>query len=107
MPGSETSDRILQAIYRAVDAVNEERPKDQGLQKSPQTTLFGKGGQLDSLGLVSFIVEVEQQVEEELGVSITLADERAMSQQKSPFLTIRSLADYVSLLVEENEAGKR
>jgi len=107
MSGSETSDRILQAIYRAVDVVNEERPKDKGLQKSPQTTLFGKGGQLDSLGLVSFIVEVEQQVEEELGVSITLADERAMSQQKSPFLTIQSLARYVSLLVEENEAGKR
>ena len=107
MSGSETSDRILQAIYRAVDLVNEERPAGKGLQKSPQTTLFGKGGQLDSLGLVSFIVEVEQQVEEELGVSITLADERAMSQQKSPFLTIQSLADYVSLLVKEDEAGKR
>jgi acyl carrier protein len=106
MTRSETSERILQAIYRAVDAANEERPVGKALEKSPQTTLFGKGGQLDSLGLVSFIVEVEQQVEEELGVQITLADERAMSQQKSPFLTIRTLADYVALLVEEDEAGK-
>jgi D-alanine--poly(phosphoribitol) ligase subunit 2 len=101
------SERILQAIYRAVDATNEERPKGKGLEKSPQTALFGKGGQLDSLGLVSFIVEVEQQVEEELGVAITLADERAMSQEKSPFMTIQSLADYVSLLVEENEQAQR
>lgn len=107
MSGGEKSERILQAIYRAVDAINEERPRGRALEKSPQTTLFGKGGQLDSLGLVSFIVEVEQQVEEELGVSITLADERAMSRQRSPFLTIQSLADYVSFLVEENETGKR
>ena len=100
-------ERIMRAIYRAVDTVNEGRPKGKGLEKSPPTILFGKGGQLDSLGLVSLIVEVEQQVEEELGITITLADERAMSQQKSPFMTIQSLSDYVSLLVEENEAGRQ
>lgn len=97
----------MQAIYRAVDATNEERPKGKALEKSPQTALFGKGGGLDSLGLVSFIVEVEQQVEEALGVSITLADERAMSQQQSPFRTIESLARYVSLLVEEHEQASQ
>jgi D-alanine--poly(phosphoribitol) ligase subunit 2 len=102
-----SDERIAQAIDRAIDAFNEQLPEARRLAKSPQTVLFGKSGRLDSLGLVSFIVEVEQQVEEELGITISLADERAMSQQKSPFMTIQSLSDYVSLLVEENGIGSQ
>jgi len=60
-----------------------------------QAPLYGSEGGLDSLGLVSFIVAVEQAIEERLGLAITLADEKAMSQQNSPFRTIASLVDYV------------
>ena len=98
-------EKIREAIYHAVDGMNEQLPKGRTLEKSPQTILFGKGGQLDSLGLVSFIVEVEQKIEEELGVSITLADERAMSQKSSPFLTLQTLSEYVSLLLKEDDTS--
>ena len=97
----------MQAIYRAVDEINEQLPKGRRLDKSPETMLFGKSGRLDSLSLVSFIVEVEQQVQEEFGVAITLADERAMSQQNSPFLTLQTLSEYISLLLEENEISSQ
>jgi acyl carrier protein len=96
-------ERIRQAIYRAVDEINGQASKGRQLEKSPETVLFGKGGQLDSLGLVSFIVEVEQKIEEEFAVSITLADERAMSQKNSPFMTLGALTEYVSLLMKEDE----
>lgn len=98
-----SDERIREAIYRAVDEINEQLPKGHQLEKSPETILFGNGGQLDSLGLVSFIVEVEQKIEEELSISITLADERAMSQKNSPFMTLQTLTEYVSLLIKENE----
>ena len=98
-------EKIRETIYHAVDEMNEQLPKGRTLEKSPQTILFGKGGQLDSLGLVSFIVEVEQKIEEELGVSITLADERAMSQKSSPFLTLQTLSEYVSLLLKEDDTS--
>lgn len=98
-------ERIREAIYRAVDETNEQLPKGRQLEKSPESVLFGKGGQLDSLGLVGFIVEVEQKIEEEFGVSITLADERAMSQKNSPFLTLGALARYVSTLMKEDEGS--
>ena len=98
-------EKIRQAIYRAVEETNEQLPQGRQLEKSPDTVLFGKGGQLDSLGLVSFIVEVEQKIEEELGVSITLADERAMSQKNSPFMTLGALTEYVSLLIKEDEGS--
>ena len=62
--------------------------------------LFGAGGLLDSMGLVSMIVAVEQDIEDEFDVSITIADAKAMSQKHSPFATIGSLADYVQGLIE-------
>ena len=63
--------------------------------------IYGDNSQLDSLALVSLIVAVEQNIEDEFGISITLADERAMSQENSPFRTVSSLADYIEALLKE------
>lgn len=69
------------------------------------TRLIGREAVLDSLGLVSVIVEVEQRLEERYGLTLILADERAMSQRHSPFRSVRSLTDYVCQRLEE--AGQR
>jgi acyl carrier protein len=65
------------------------------------TRLFGRNGVFDSLGLVSLIAAVEVAVEDALDVSITLADERAMSQKASPFVDVASLARYIESLLDE------
>ena len=96
------TERILQAIYNAVAEINEQLPKGKSLAMSPETVLFGRSGQLDSLGLVSLIVAVEQNIQAEFGSDVTLADERAMSQRNSPFQTIASLAAYISHLLDEH-----
>ena len=69
--------------------------------------LFGQEGILDSMGLVSLITELEEKIEEEFDVSLTLADESAMSQKKSPFLTISSLAKYILNLIEREETNEK
>jgi hypothetical protein len=46
---------------------------------------------LDSIGLVTFLAEVEDLLEEELDIEIEIADERAMSRFRSPFTNIDSL----------------
>ncbi len=66
-----------------------------------EAPLFGSGGALDSMALVQFIVEVEAAVEDHFGHNIVLANERAMSQRRSPFLTIQSLANYIDELLTE------
>jgi D-alanine--poly(phosphoribitol) ligase subunit 2 len=96
-------ERILQTIYSAVDEINEQLPEGKTLDKSPDTVLFGNSGKLDSLGLVSLIVTVEQSIQEGFGAEITLADERALSQRNSPFRTISTLSEYISLLLAEKE----
>jgi acyl carrier protein len=45
---------------------------------------------------------IEQNIEDEFDVSITIADEKAMSQKRSPFRTIGTLADYIDMLLREN-----
>lgn len=67
-----------------------------------QTCLIGEGAVLDSLGLVTAILEIEQRLAEQHDVVLVLADERAMSQKHSPFRSIGSLADYVLRLASES-----
>ena len=99
----EHDERVIRTIFRAVDEFNQELEEKERLEKSADTLLFGDAGKLDSLGLVSLIVQIEQEIEDEFGVSITIADERAMSQEKSPFKTVQRLSDYISMLLEEAE----
>ena len=66
------------------------------------TPIFGRESPLDSTQLVSLIVDVEEGVFERLGVEVTLADRRAMSQKQSPFRTVQSLCAYLETLIAES-----
>ena len=92
-------ENIVGAIYRAVDWINGELPPDRQLIKAPETRLLGSQSVLDSMQLVSLIVTIEREVEDAFGDALTLADERALSMEASPFRTIQSLADYIGVLI--------
>ena len=92
-------ERIQQAVYRAVDELNKQLPKGISVNKSPDAVLYGKTGKLESIDVVTLIMEVEDQIKAEFGKSITIADDRAMSLENSPFLTVGSLTDYVAELL--------
>jgi len=92
-------ENIVAAIYRAVDWINGELPPDRQLIKAPETRLLGSQSVLDSMHLVSLIVTIEREVEDAFGVALTLADERALSMNASPFRSIQSLADYIGILI--------
>jgi hypothetical protein len=60
---------------------------------------------LDSIAVVSLIVDIEQQLEMEHDVSVTLASEKAMSQRSSPFRTAGVLADHVMATIAEGQSA--
>ena len=93
--------KILQLIYNSIDSLNDQLPSEEHIEKSNDTELFGSGSKLDSLDLINLVVAVEQNIEDEFDVEITLADVRAMSQENSPFRTVGSLADYIEVLLKE------
>jgi len=55
--------------------------------------------------LVNLIVTIEREVEDSFGVALTLADERALSMNASPFRSIQSLADYIGVLLTDARNG--
>lgn len=57
--------------------------------------------ELDSLSLVSVIVDVEGDISDLLSHSISLTDDRAMSQEISPFSNVKSLLAYIMILAAE------
>jgi hypothetical protein len=99
-------ENIIAAIYRAVDWVNGELPPDRQLIKAPETRLLGPQSVLGSMDLVSLIIAIEREVEDAIGVSLTLADERALSMNASPFRSIQSLANYITLLMRDGSNGR-
>jgi acyl carrier protein len=92
-------EKVQQAVYRAVDELNKQLPKGVSVNKAPDAVLYGKTGKLESIDVVTLIMEVEDQIKAEFGQSITIADDRAMSRENSPFLTVGSLTDYVADLL--------
>ncbi len=69
-----------------------------------ETRLFGAKGLLDSLDLVNLIVDLEERVEDRYGLPVSIADERAMSRRRSPFLYVGTLAGYIGELLAEEGA---
>lgn len=94
-----------QLFSDVIDEFNAQSDKDKQIEKGSDIMLFGDGGVLDSLGLVNLITLIEEHVEDEYDLTITLADEKAMSRKTSPFRTVGSLIAYVSELLEENQDG--
>lgn len=98
-----TTDRIAELVYRTVDEVNEELDSKVKLDKAMDTLLYGRGARIDSMTLVSLIVAVEDALRREFGLSVTLANEKAMSMERSPFKTLGSMIGYVTDVVREAE----
>lgn len=92
-------DLVIASLREVIAQSGQTPPAELG----EETALIGSSAVLDSIGMVTLIVEIEQQIEERYGRSLTLANDRAMSQKNSPFLTVQTLTDYVmSLLAEED-----
>src|SRR4051812_20326081 len=88
---------VVEALRESLAQGGVELPANVG----EDTVLVGKDAVLDSLGVVSLIVEVEQSLDAKHGILVTLANDRAMSQRNSPFRTIGVLTDHVCAMAKE------
>jgi acyl carrier protein len=88
-------------VLSCLEEVLSEHEHPSNLVLGPETRLIGQKAVLDSLGLVTLIVDIEDRLQSDYGMSVTLADDRAMSRATSPFLTVESLAGYISSTVAD------
>jgi acyl carrier protein len=92
---------VMACIYKAVRSLNEERGADEQIAVGPETCFFGEGSALDSLSLVSVIVDLETLVSDEFGRAISLTDDRAMGRDPVPFTDATTLKNYLLELLAE------
>ena len=96
-----TSDNIQNLIQKAVESLNADLSAEQQIEVGPETVLFGLDSKIDSLALVSVVVDIETELNGEHNLEISLTDDRAMTRAVSPFTTVASLRDYIVELLEE------
>ena len=92
---------VQRIIYRALQNLNAELPPNAQGAVNEDTLLLGEQSLLDSLSLISVIIDVETAVQDELGRTVSLTDDRAMSHQPSPYVDVRALLTYILLLLSE------
>jgi acyl carrier protein len=90
------TDDLTQMIITATRELAAEQGIEIAGALDGNTRLFGEGGLLDSMALVSLVIAVEQNLEEKFDVAVALADEKALSQRSSPYRTIGTLAAYAA-----------
>jgi acyl carrier protein len=86
--------QIQAIILDALHMANQTREDDQQLTVSPEAQLFGNDGQLDSMGPVTLIIDIDEALGES-GYNIILTNERAMARAESPFKDMPSLVTYI------------
>lgn len=97
--------QIIDNLYQVIDTLNRQLHPDQRLEKSPDTVLIGERGRLDSLGLVSFIVAVEQKIEEVFRTTIILTDDSLIADENGPFRTLGRLAEFISAKIKDQSSA--
>lgn len=92
---------ILKIMLSAFEDVSEQ---DGGINIAlcnDDMVLFGEGATIDSLTLVSLIVDLESKISDKFCCEISLTDDRAMTREISPFDTFGSLREYIEELISE------
>ena len=88
-----SEERILRTIFEVVDEVNKMLPEERRLQKLSDTFLAGDSGNLDSLGLINFIVELEGRLQKDFGLTMNLIELLEMPEE--PMKSIDRLAKFI------------
>lgn len=94
-----TPQKVEEIILSSLQSLNDGFPDDSKITVSPQTVLFGKGSEMDSLSLVSLIVDIEMELNSMLDSEVSLTDDRAMTRAKSPYKNVETLKDYICELL--------
>lgn len=90
--------KIQLLVLDAIALTNQSREDSEQIPVKPDTALYGSQGNLDSMGLVALLIDIEEMLQDE-GFNVSLSDERAMSLANSPFKNVTTLVAHISSLV--------
>jgi len=89
-----TREQTQQLVLDCVTRLNEHRDAELRLDVDAEAPIFGEQSPLDSLGLVTLTMDIEDALADH-GVEVNLSDSRAMSRRQSPFRNVTTLVDFI------------
>lgn len=93
--------KVASLVLDCIISFNDTLPASDQIKVSEKMKLFNSESALDSLSLVNIIVDIEDRMNEEFDLDISLTDDRAMTREISPFESVDTLIDYILELVNE------
>ena len=99
-----TRPESIALILKRIQILGAELAKPELCQATENTKLFGESSSLDSMGLVTLIADLEEDIRQQYKLSVSLVDEKAMSRLTSPFRSVHHLADYIMLVVNNTKS---
>ena len=97
MTKKEIESQLLNLLKNFID----ENEIELNSEINSSTRLIGSSPLFDSMELVTFIVEVEQFLEDKYEIEIGLTTENAMSRRTSPFLSVEAMTNYILEQINE------
>jgi len=101
------NERVRELISEIIEDLNQTREEKIPTDNLLDVCLYGGNGVFDSMHLVSFLVQVEEALEDEFDREISLTSEKAVSSRIGPFSSVRRLMDFIDeeLQLELPEPG--
>ncbi len=100
MSDTSLKERVAEVAVQCL--LDEDLPVETPVTDYESVKLLGSRSVCDSLGLVSYLVALEEQINDTFDAELTLMSERAMSQERSPFRNLDSLVEYIVELLDVN-----
>lgn len=87
---------VLEAAYQDIESL---LPKPVSFDRN--LPLLAENGVMDSIAMVAFATSIEEIIAEQSGKEIRIVSEQAFSRNKSPFLSMQALAEFIAELLTD------
>lgn len=95
----ELEKKILEIVYKTIDSINKEL--NLNMDQSYDTAIIGQDSKLDSLGVFTFITNLENQIENDFKQNISLINDDFLNGHTEHLENVKQLQKYLIPILEE------
>ena len=93
---TDNNELFLELIFAAITEVNIQQPPEYQLKLNKDEFLISDKSCIDSLGLITLLINIEEKISNKFKKNLNLLDEKFISEENTPFKTLGSLASWLN-----------
>jgi len=91
----ELKQQVLRLVLECIERLNEQLPEEMRLEVAPSAHVVGAHSSLESLSLVSLLVDVEESLARDMKLTVNLLDDGLTAVDGPRFHTVAEMVDWV------------